>query len=358
MQHRGNMFGETKKAKPLFLHHQLDVDQVEHLLTLSQRTFQDCLKTVQLIEKDEASVVKHSTRPNATLHHERTQIKASLERTASAFLRRMVVDDGYAALMGFSESKLLCNLSPLDDPSQLHVGLRWAGLPSVLSLISDRDFCGIERGDFLRDLSGRHGWAYSFVSMELPSCPSQPDYVRGWLRLAHICLETSEPGVIDVISFVHADFKGTTPQFVARQVTRSMLKDTHKVLLQSTSPPRRSSTSNLSIDSNRTWLKTQTASVASCPGEESFHRVASALVDPQNYQKRWHPTSTLPPRDSAECAPCHKHTNQPMICQVCDKISCAHCSIKWCIVYKYDLRMYLCLRCHDGLIMHQGRRCP
>ncbi|KAF0715262.1 Aste57867_3476 [Aphanomyces stellatus] len=358
MHHRGSMFGETLKARPAFTEQGMNRIETQYLSSLARRTFHDCIQTVQFLVTDESPiVVRHSSRTHATFHHERTQIRTSLKNAARAFLGRIHMDDAFSAQMGFTESNIIHDLS-VDDPSPAHTALRWAGIPSPLSFIHDRDFCGVECGDFFRDdaLSGRKGWAYSLVSVDHIACPPQANYVRGWIRLAHVFLDTDVANLIDVISFVHVDLSGPTPQFLARQVAKQILRDAHKNLQESlVAPPprRRYSTSSISTESLRSWPKAVSPDV--------LDRVADTLIDRQYYSRR--PTSSssaaYPPLVSpmACCLTCRAAAaTEPLIaCKVCDTTSCLPCGVRWRVVLKFDVRIHLCPRCYDGLIQHQGQ---
>ncbi|RLO05678.1 hypothetical protein DYB28_006553 [Aphanomyces astaci] len=386
MQHRVSTFSALTPAESSSFkrgHHLVDQYELEYLTSLTHRTFQDCVQTALALLTNDPTIAKHITRPHATFHHERIRLRTTVDAFSSSFLRRVNVDESYASQMGFSNSHLLIDLTQHDaaltttsppSPSRHHAGFRWAGLPSSLAVISDRDFCGLERADSFVDASGRLGWAYTLVSMEHACCPSLPNYVRGWTRLTHLCVPSVAQGCIDVLSFVHADFRGNTPQFVARQVLKQLVKDAHGTMqvVLSALPRRRKSSasqrqpspidlSDTCLDTSRTWTlaaspsssdhqdgdadgvpsppqRNDAAKPASQP-TSVFRAMANALVDPES------PLMVLPPSPKmllpTTCSTCL--VAAPFAkCHVCDAVSCHICSAAWCVVHKYQANVILC----------------
>ncbi|EQC33861.1 hypothetical protein SDRG_08542 [Saprolegnia diclina VS20] len=120
----------------------------------------------------------------------------------------------------------LYNCLPRSDDRPLkQVYVKWTAMQSPVPFIHDRDFCFVEAQDAFSLTGGLKGWAFCQHSIALPWCPPLHDtqlrLVRGSIyHTGCVFLETSTPGILDVIYQLATDFKGSIPSYARKLALR------------------------------------------------------------------------------------------------------------------------------------------
>ncbi|EQC33836.1 hypothetical protein SDRG_08517 [Saprolegnia diclina VS20] len=99
--------------------------------------------------------------------------------------------------------------------------IKWSAARSPMPMIKDRDFVYLESQDEFVFASGRRGWGFCQLSVDVPAAPCLRETALGLMRgtLYHtgmVFLETETPGILDVIYHIATDLRGSIPHWVRR----------------------------------------------------------------------------------------------------------------------------------------------
>ncbi|EQC33834.1 hypothetical protein, variant [Saprolegnia diclina VS20] len=202
--------------------------------------------------------------------------------------------------------------------------IKWSAHLSAVVVIRDRDYLFVEMQDLVDLPSGRRGWAFCRVSIELMNVPNLErtslKLVRGVLHhYGAIFMEAAgTPGKLDVIAQMAVDSKGSIPQWVrklgmknnVRQIT--LVEDyVHKLRMSSR------------ISKGQSFLST-----SGCSGSAS--------------------TTTPAPGAHKRCALCHAPSSalkRYKPCESCGDLCCPRCSTSWNVNVKGKPRVRVCAAC-------------
>ncbi|OQR85181.1 hypothetical protein ACHHYP_12165 [Achlya hypogyna] len=109
--------------------------------------------------------------------------------------------------------------TPTKPLKQMYI--KWSVIESPVPIVKSRDFVFIEAQDEFRFASGRRGWAFCQVSVDVPGVQNLQDsplnLIRGQLHHTGCAyIETNIPGVLDVVYHIASDFKGAIPHWVRK----------------------------------------------------------------------------------------------------------------------------------------------
>ncbi|EQC29258.1 hypothetical protein SDRG_12926 [Saprolegnia diclina VS20] len=105
-----------------------------------------------------------------------------------------------------------------------YIGVKWLAVGMPSPLVKDRDFCLLEcQDDFT--FNGVRGWARSFSSIQLPSCPPFPGLVRANLfRAGYVFFESTLPGHLKCVHVIQSDFAGALPAWLVRAAMKRRVR--------------------------------------------------------------------------------------------------------------------------------------
>ncbi|CAK4131610.1 unnamed protein product [Aphanomyces euteiches] len=113
------------------------------------------------------------------------------------------------------------NLYTIVKPTEGHpneaVSINWMALKSPLKqLVLERDCCYLE-GQYEFEMNGKRGWVRALKSLNLMCCPDL-QHTLGLVRMiqvgtGHVFLESDRPGYMRIAYVVHADFRGSAPDW-------------------------------------------------------------------------------------------------------------------------------------------------
>ncbi|KDO27553.1 hypothetical protein SPRG_06820 [Saprolegnia parasitica CBS 223.65] len=120
----------------------------------------------------------------------------------------------------------LYTLAPrtLEHPRN-YIGVKWLALSMPSPIVKDRDYCLLEcQDDFT--LNGVRGWARSFNSIQLPSCPPFPGLVRATLfRAGYVFFESTMPGLLKCVHVIQTDLAGALPTWLVRTAMKRRVRN-------------------------------------------------------------------------------------------------------------------------------------
>ncbi|OQR85822.1 hypothetical protein ACHHYP_11319 [Achlya hypogyna] len=215
--------------------------------------------------------------------------------------------------------------------------IKWSAHLSAVALIRDRDYVFVEMQDIVDLPSGRRGWAYCRVSIDLMSVMSLErthlKLVRGVLHhYGAIFSESSTPGMLDVVMQMATDAKGSIPQWVRKLGMKNNVR--HITLVEDYVHKLRMSSR---ISKGNSFLSTSSASTATATATTST-ATATATTS----------TATSAPGNYKRCALCDAPSSpfkRFKSCESCGDLVCHRCSSLWNVNVKGKPRVRVCTAC-------------
>ncbi|CAH0482780.1 unnamed protein product [Peronospora belbahrii] len=143
----------------------------------------------------------------------------TLEEVAALYLDQ---NEQVPIVLDSAQSRLLYELEKPSSDKPLHgAAMRWSLWKPPSKLSDGRDMCYLEYMDsFIDRVTGRRVWARSMRSINHLSCPSSQHPqgpIRTYMRVSGMIFrETDRPNILEHVTFVHVDGKGT-PNWVVQQ---------------------------------------------------------------------------------------------------------------------------------------------
>ncbi|EQC33863.1 hypothetical protein SDRG_08544 [Saprolegnia diclina VS20] len=201
--------------------------------------------------------------------------------------------------------------TPAKPLKQMYI--KWSVIESPVPVVKNRDFCFVEAQDEFRFSSGRRGWAFCQLSVDVPgvvNLQSSPlNLVRGALHHTGCAyIETDIPGVLDVIYHIASDFKGAIPHWVRKMGMKRRARHlahvneyVHKVRL---------STRNL-LPKTKSFYKSSNTDDDEIDDDDTSGRCCYLCEQPRRFSRMRN-------------------------CQSCGEAVCVRCSRKWRVPTKVN----------------------